>query len=78
MGWFAVAVLGPDDQFGNNTLSGLGACPALAGSAELVVSRDQRSWTAATGIKLTHQRVVRRLRAGSIITNRRLPPRGLR
>jgi hypothetical protein len=33
LGEEAVAALGPDDQSGNNTLSGLGACPAAAGSA---------------------------------------------
>jgi hypothetical protein len=39
----AVAALGPDDQFGKNALSGLGACPALAGSAEVIDSQERLS-----------------------------------
>jgi hypothetical protein len=38
MGPLVAAALGPDDQFGKNTLSGLGACPAVAGKAEMIDS----------------------------------------
>ncbi len=39
-----VAAVGPDDQFGNNALSGLGTSPALAGSVETTaVGRRDRS-----------------------------------